>query len=92
MTAIEPPGRSLAGVLADELVRASQLLNDLAYDLGSDPATLRRHMTSLQTIDQLTQTQLAVAGMLRHLDDPAAAVATVTLEDMAVRIRTALAA
>ena len=35
-------------VLAEELVNITRLLGNLAYDLGSDPDTLRRHMKSLQ--------------------------------------------
>ncbi|WP_277926034.1 hypothetical protein [Sphingomonas sp. JXJ CY 53] len=77
--------------LAEELVLASNILGELAYDLGADETTLRRHMTSLQKIDQLTQSQLAIADVLRGIDDPDAAVAGVTLEEMADRIRAAMA-
>ncbi|WP_294296837.1 hypothetical protein [uncultured Sphingomonas sp.] len=80
-------GLSLPEALAEELVLASKVLADLAYDLGADEATLRRHMTSLQKIDQLTQAQLAIAGVLRRLDDPQAALGDITLESMARRIQ-----
>jgi hypothetical protein len=80
-------GIPLARALADELVLASQMLCDLSYELGSDEATLRRHMASLQTIDHVTQIQLAIANLLR--DGPAASVADVTLADMAQRLQQA---
>lgn len=76
----------LAAALADELVMASQLLAELAYDLGSDANTLRRHMTSLQAIDRVTQAQLAIAQVLRA---GAGSLADVPLEDMAERLRLA---
>lgn len=79
-------GKPLAEALADELVLASQMLGDLAYDLGSDAATLRRHMTSLQAIDHVSQMQLAVAALLR---EGGSGIAAVTLHDMAERLRCA---
>ena len=78
--------RPLAQALAAELVLASGMLADLAYDLGSDGDTLRRHMASLQRIDQVTQMQLAVADLLRSGAD-VPDVAGVTLQDMADRLR-----
>lgn len=56
---------SLAVALADELVALTVQLSDLAYDLGQYPDTLRRHMTSIQAIDRITQAQLAIADVLR---------------------------
>lgn len=94
MSAVAPgdvplPG-ALAGALADELVLASKMLNDLAYDLGSDEVLLRRHMASLQKVDHITQIQLAVADLLRHRDGDSH-LAGITLEDMAFRLRQAMA-
>jgi hypothetical protein len=82
----------LAAALADELVRASTMLADLAYDLGSDEVTLRRHLSSLQQIDRVTQMQLAIADLLRgHAEGEGdEALAAVTLEDMGQRLRLAL--
>ncbi|PCG10536.1 hypothetical protein [Sphingomonas ginsenosidimutans] len=82
--------RTLVQALAEELVRASNILGDLAYDLGSDGDTLRRHMASLQAIDHVTQMQLAIADLLRAPDEITANAGRVTLEDMAVRLRGAL--
>ncbi|MEH3047794.1 hypothetical protein [Sphingomonas adhaesiva] len=90
LTAQAAVPRALAQALAAELVQASNMLADLAYDLGSDQDTLRRHMASLQRIDHVTQMQLAIADLLRTPDEMAENVAHVTLEDMAVRLKGAL--
>ncbi|WP_394646487.1 hypothetical protein [uncultured Sphingomonas sp.] len=78
--------RPLAQALAAELVLASGMLADLAYDLGSDGDTLRRHMSSLQLIDRITQMQLAIADLLRDSKGEED-IAQVTLQDMADRLR-----
>ncbi len=75
--------------LADELLRMTHILADLAYDLGSHPETLRRHMASLQSIDNITQMQIAVAEMLRSDASTEERIALVTLEGMAARLRAA---
>ncbi len=92
MTMVDPPGigRPLAAALAEELVLATQILGELAYDLGSDPDTLRRHMTSLQKIDLVTQMQLAVADLLRMQTACDDVAAMVTLEATAARLRDAI--
>ena len=90
LTADAAVPRALAFALAAELVQASNMLADLAYDLGSDENTLRRHMASLQRIDHVTQMQLAIADLLRTPDDMAANLGQVTLEDMAARLKRAL--
>ena len=79
----------LGKALADELGIASRLLGELAYDLSSDEATLRRHLTSLQAIDHVTQIMLAVADLLRAEGDSAELLASVTLESTAGRLRQA---
>jgi hypothetical protein len=82
---------ALARALADELVDLTRSLADLAYELAADPATLRRHMHSLQAVDRVTQTQLAVAELLRATGPIERRLAAVTLEDMAVRLNDRLA-
>lgn len=77
----------MGDALADELVRASRILGDLAYELGSDEATLRRHLTGLQSIDHVTQILLNLASVLRG-GDGQDQLAEVTLEDMLARLRT----
>ena len=73
--------------LADELVSMSQILSDLAYDLGMNPVTIRAHMASLQTIDRLTQAQLAIADVLRSQEPIASRVQAITLESLATNLR-----
>lgn len=87
----ESVSRPLALALAEELVFASNMLNELAYDLGSNGETLRRHMASIQRIDYVTQIQLAVATLLRVEGASDADLGGVTLQDMVDRLRTTLA-
>ena len=82
-------GVSLAIALADELVFASRLLNEFAYELGDDPAVLRKYMVSLQKIDLVTQIQLAVSDVLRNESNIDGAIRAVTLNDMAARLSSA---
>lgn len=84
-----PP--ALAQALAGELVGLTALLADLAYDLAGNPDTLRHHMQSLQDIDRITQTQLAIADVLRSSEPVEHALDAVTLDDLAGRLRRAIA-
>lgn len=77
---VEP---ALAAALADELVALTGQLAELAFDLGSHPDTLRRHMASLQLVDRITQAQLAIADVLRSRAPAAERIAGVTLEALA---------
>jgi hypothetical protein len=79
--------RLAAFVVAEELVALTSAISDLAYDLGSDPETLRRHMGSLQSIDLITQIHLALAEFLRSSDSLEARVSNVTVEALADRLR-----
>ncbi len=79
----------LGDAVADELVGASRMLGDLAYELGSDEATLRRHLTGLQSIDHVTQILLNLATVLRG-GDGADRLSGVTLEDLHARLSTRL--
>lgn len=86
------PGLSpaLAQALADELVELTHSLAELAYELGSDPDTLRRHMVSIQSVDRITQAQLAIADILRSDAPTANRIDGVTLETLADRLRNRL--
>lgn len=86
----EPAPAALGDALAAELVRITRDLAELAYDLGSEPTTLRRHMSSLQAIDRITQTQLGIADVLRARGTVAERLSVVTLQDMAERLETYL--
>ena len=87
------PGLSpaLAQALADELVELTHSLAEMAYELGSDPDTLRRHMVSIQSVDRITQAQLAIADILRSDAPTASRIDGVTLETLADRLRHRLA-
>lgn len=80
---VEP---ALAHALADELVAITGQLADLAFDLASDPDTLRRHMHSLQAIDHITQSQLTVAALLRASGPIERHLPVVTLEEFRTRL------
>lgn len=84
------PEPALAHALADTLVGLTSQLADLAYDLAGNPDTLRHHMHSLQSIDRITQAQLAVADLLRAPGTSDDALKTVTLEDLADSLRETL--
>lgn len=83
--------RALAHALADELVELTRSLAELAYELGSDTDTLRRHMVSIQSVDRITQAQLAIADILRSDAPVASRIDGVTLETLAGRLRDRLA-
>ena len=83
MSGTEP---ALAHALADELTRLTGALADLAFDLAANPVTLRHHMHSLQGIDRITQTQLAIADMLRSSAPAEERLSAVTLEELGASI------
>lgn len=56
--------REVAEAVAAELVGLTRSLSDLAFDLGNDPVTVRKHMASLQAIDLITQIHLALSDLL----------------------------
>ncbi|WP_183985134.1 hypothetical protein [Sphingomonas jinjuensis] len=76
----------LAAVLAEELVALTGQLSDLAYDLGSNPETLRAHMSSIQLVDVITQAQIAIADILRSDAPIEDRIASITLEALGQRI------
>ena len=77
---------ALAEVLAEELVALTGMLSDLAYDLGTNPETLRAHMSSIQLVDAITQAQIAIADILRSREPVGDRIAAVTLESLGQRI------
>ncbi|KQM86340.1 hypothetical protein ASE67_10950 [Sphingomonas sp. Leaf23] len=87
--AISVASLELGEALAGELERASRLLGELAFELGSDETTLRRHLTGLQSIDHVTQIMLNIATVLRA-GEGTDQLAGVTLEDVARRLRASL--
>lgn len=87
VSGLEP---ATAHALADELVGLTALLANLAYDLARNPDTLRHHMHSLQSVDRITQAQLAIADLLRSSAPIEDALRSVTLEDLGVSVRAAV--
>jgi hypothetical protein len=83
-------GPVLANALADELVALTDTLSALACDLGSNIEIVRRHMTALQAVDQISQVQLAMADILRGSGSDSERVSGVRLEALAERLRAAL--
>lgn len=75
----QPLDPALALALADEMVALTVRLSDLAYELGAAPETLRRHMESLQAVDEITQRQLAIADVLRSREPVPDRLAAITL-------------
>jgi hypothetical protein len=85
--ALNPFGQAEAIAIADELVGLTNALSDLAYDLGSDPDTLRKHMNSLQAIDLITQIHLALADLLRSEAPLHERLADIPVEALAARMK-----
>lgn len=83
-------GPMLANAMADELVALADALSTLACDLGSNVEIVRRHMTALQAVDQISQVQLAMADILRGHGSDRDRVSEVRLEALADRLRAAL--
>ncbi|MCT8002937.1 hypothetical protein NZL82_13730 [Sphingomonas sanguinis] len=83
--------RPLAHALAEELVELTRSLADLAYELASDADTLRRHMVGIQSVDRITQVQLAIADILRSDAPLSDRIDGVTLETLADSLRTRIA-
>jgi len=84
---VEP---ALAHALADALVALTAQLADLAFDLASRPDTLRHHMHSLQSVDRITQAQIAIADLLRSSAPIEHRLTAVTLEDLAANLTESL--
>ena len=80
---VEP---ALASALADELIAVTGLLSDLAFELGSDPETLRRHITGLQVIDLIAQKQVAIADVLRATTAVEGRLAAIPIEALATSL------
>lgn len=78
--------------IAEEMSALADRLCKLACVLASDPALAMRHMDELQSIDLMTQTQRALADVLRQDDAPLDRIARIPVEALAARLGTRLAA
>ncbi|WP_139198066.1 hypothetical protein [Sphingomonas gellani] len=78
---------AFAKAVAGELVRLNGSLDRLLVALAGDPEVLRRHMTDLQAIDDMSQVQCALADLLLSDEPMGAGIDAVPLEAMAARLR-----
>jgi hypothetical protein len=78
----------MRSVIADELDRIRQVLEDMGVGLCGDPQIVRSHMEALQTIDELCQRNENLARTLRA-PDMAAAVPRITLDTLRRRLHAA---
>jgi len=77
--------------IAGEMSDVADRLCKLACVLASDPALVAHHMDDLQSIDLITQLQRALADLLRQPGSPAARIARVPVEALAMRLEARLA-
>lgn len=82
---------ALNRAIADEMSALADRLCKLACVLASDPAVVTQHMDELQSIDLMTQTQRALADLLRQDDAPADRIARIPVEALAMRLETRIA-
>jgi hypothetical protein len=80
----------LLGALADELLSARALAENLGMALCVDPVVVDRHRIQLQDLDLLAQLLEQSARLLRVSIDRAGAVDGVTLAAMRTRLNAAL--
>ncbi|HEX8446969.1 MAG TPA: hypothetical protein VF649_10185 [Sphingomonas sp.] len=80
----------LLGALADELLAARLLAEELGVSLCIDPVVVERHRIQLQDLDLVAQLLEQCARLLRVPTGRAAAVDDVTLAAMRARLGAAL--
>jgi len=76
-------------LIADELDRIREVLEDMGVELCGDPQIVRGHLDALQTIDEICQRNENLARTLRA-DDMIAEAASITLESLRSRMQSAL--
>lgn len=77
--------RKILGRLADELITASNQLEDLSDTLCSDINVVKNHITALQLLDSVAQRQTAIAEIIKSADVVTAARSN-TLEAIVRRL------
>lgn len=85
MSSVIPPNPSLLQKIADELENMRAETESLGAMLCGDPDVALRHMSALQGLDLLAQTQLALAKILRA-DNPEEALANTDLHNLRERL------
>lgn len=90
-TCSSPPRDVLMrAIIADELDRIRDLLEDMGVELCGNPQVVRAHLAALQTIDEICQRNENLARTLRA-EDMAAEADTITLESLRARLQGAMA-
>lgn len=77
--------REILGRLADELITASNQLEDLSETLCSDEHVVKNHIMALQLLDSVAQRQTAIAEIIKSAEIVTAARAN-TLEAIMKRL------
>lgn len=85
MSLLDGQHQDLLLKIADELENMRGETESLGSLLCSDPEIAMRHMTALQSLDLLAQTQLALAKILRA-SDPVEALAATDLHNLRERL------
>lgn len=80
------PDGVMRALIADELERIRQLLEDMGLQLCADPEIVRSHMNVLQSIDEICQRHENLARTLRAPDMVSEARA-ITLETLRLRLQ-----
>jgi hypothetical protein len=80
------PDGVMRALIADELERIRQVLEDMGLQLCADPEIVRSHMNALQAIDEVCQRHENLARTLRA-PDMASEAGTITLETLRLRLQ-----
>lgn len=80
------PDGVMRALIADELERIRQVLEDMGLQLCGDPEIVRSHMNVLQSIDEICQRHENLARTLRAPDMVSEAGA-ITLETLRLRLQ-----
>ena len=80
------PDGVMRALIADELERIRQVLEDMGLQLCADPEIVRSHMNVLQSIDEICQRNENLARTLRSPDMVSEAGA-ITLETLRLRLQ-----
>ncbi|MBO9574851.1 MAG: hypothetical protein J7494_03855 [Sphingobium sp.] len=80
------PDNVMRSLIADELDRIRQVLEDMGLQLCGDPEIVRAHMNVLQSIDEVCQRHENLGRTLRARDMVSEAGA-ITLETLRVRLQ-----
>jgi hypothetical protein len=80
------PDGVMRALIADELERIRQVLEDMGLQLCADPEIVRSHMNVLQSIDEICQRNENLARTLRA-PDMVSEAGSITLETLRLRLQ-----